>query len=78
MVFKITNYADRLLQDLKKLPGWPEKVKLMQENWIGRSEGVELSFTAEKTKRRNSCIYYKARYNLWGFLFSSCTRASIG
>lgn len=48
--FKITNYADRLLQDLKKLPGWPEKVKLMQENWIGRSEGVELSFTAEKTK----------------------------
>ncbi|ADL07538.1 leucine--tRNA ligase [Thermosediminibacter oceani] len=47
--FKITEYADQLLEDLKKLPGWPEKVKVMQENWIGRSEGVEVYFTAEKT-----------------------------
>ncbi|MBE0466032.1 MAG: leucine--tRNA ligase [Candidatus Desulforudis sp.] len=42
--FRITAYAERLLQDLKKLPGWPEKVKVMQENWIGRSEGAEISF----------------------------------
>jgi leucyl-tRNA synthetase len=47
--FKITDYADRLLQDLEKLPGWPEKVKTMQYNWIGRSEGVEFSFKAETT-----------------------------
>ncbi|NTW06022.1 MAG: leucine--tRNA ligase [Peptococcaceae bacterium] len=42
--FKITEYADRLLEDIKLLEGWPEKVKLMQENWIGRSEGAELEF----------------------------------
>ncbi|MTI83730.1 MAG: leucine--tRNA ligase [Firmicutes bacterium] len=45
--FKITDYADRLLADLKKLEGWPEKVKIMQENWIGRSEGSEIVFQAE-------------------------------
>lgn len=41
---KITAYADRLLEDLRLLEGWPEKVKVMQENWIGRSEGAEISF----------------------------------
>jgi leucyl-tRNA synthetase len=42
--FKITNYADRLLNGLEKLPGWPEPVKIMQRNWIGKSEGVEIKF----------------------------------
>ena len=42
--FKITDYADELLKDLEKIPGWPERVKVMQENWIGRSEGLEFSF----------------------------------
>ncbi len=45
--FRITAYADRLLQDLDKLQGWPEKVRIMQENWIGKSTGAEVRFQAE-------------------------------
>lgn len=41
---RIANYAERLLNDLDQLTGWPERVKLMQKNWIGRSEGSEITF----------------------------------
>ena len=44
---KITDYAQELLDDLDKLEGWPEKVRTMQSNWIGRSEGVNLSFNVD-------------------------------
>lgn len=47
--FKITDYADRLLNDLGKL-NWPEKIKKMQENWIGKSEGTEIFFKLEGSK----------------------------
>ncbi len=42
---KITDYAEELLNDLDKLPGWPDRVKLMQANWIGKSTGAYLEFT---------------------------------
>ncbi len=49
---KITAYADRLLDDLEKLEGWPERTRTMQRNWIGRSQGTQFSFAIDNSEER--------------------------
>lgn len=56
---KITAYAQELLDDLDKMDGWPEQVKAMQRNWIGRSEGVEMTF--QLADNENSFDIYTTR-----------------
>ncbi|MCH9031094.1 MAG: leucine--tRNA ligase, partial [candidate division Zixibacteria bacterium] len=51
--FKITEYADRLVDDLDKLSNWPENVKTMQREWIGRSWGGDIDFKVEETDLKN-------------------------
>ena len=54
---RITDYAEELLDQVKNgLPGWPERVRLMQENWIGKSEGVRFAFTHSITDARGQLI----------------------
>ncbi len=65
--FKITAYADRLLDDLDTLTGWPENVKKMQENWIGRSSGAEVVF---QTQDGDEIVVFTTRPDtLWGATF---------
>ncbi len=54
--FRITDYAQRLLNDLEKLDEWPERVKIMQKNWIGKSEGVEIDFKIEGYNETLKCF----------------------
>lgn len=64
---KITDYAEQLLNDLDKLSGWPERVKLMQENWIGRSTGAQVVF---KTGVGDDLPVFTTRPDtLWGATF---------
>ncbi len=51
---KITDYADQLLNDLDRLESWPEQVKTMQRNWIGRSEGVDIVFNVADSEEKLS------------------------
>ncbi|MEM8504872.1 MAG: leucine--tRNA ligase [Cyanobacteria bacterium P01_D01_bin.1] len=64
--FKITDYADQLLNDLDKLPGWPERVKTMQVNWIGKSKGAEVTFNTSAGPLE---IYTTRPDTLWGATF---------
>ncbi len=64
--FKITEYADRLIDDLDAID-WPESIKSMQRNWIGRSDGAEVTFTSEQG---DEIVVYTTRPDtLWGATF---------
>ena len=64
-VLKITDYADRLLYDLDKLPEWDETVKEMQRNWIGRSEGTEIIFSV-KGHKENITVFTTRADTIFG------------
>ena len=67
----ITKYADELLEDLDKLEGWPEQVRLMQKHWIGRSTGVRLSFTYEMDGKEQKLPVFTTRADtLFGVTFA--------
>ena len=67
--FKITAYAERLLQDLDKLTDWPERVKVMQRNWIGRSEGAEVDFPVAGDDALSIKVFTTRPDTLWGATF---------
>ncbi|MGB3518250.1 MAG: leucine--tRNA ligase, partial [Elainellaceae cyanobacterium] len=64
---KITDYAEQLLTDLQTLDGWPERVKLMQENWIGKSTGAEVTFKTEDGA--DLTVFTTRPDTLWGATF---------
>ena len=57
--FNITKFSNELLKDLNQLDGWPEKVKLMQQNWIGKSYGCEIKF--EILNQQNNITIFTTR-----------------
>lgn len=67
---RITDYADELLEDLDQLPGWPERVRTMQRNWIGRSYGSELTFDVEGLDEKVS-VFTTRPDTLYGATFMS-------
>ena len=68
--FKISNFSEELLDDLNQLDQWPEKVKTMQKNWIGKSFGCEIDFKIEGSEKVNSIKCYTTRPDtLFGFSF---------
>ena len=59
--FKISDYAQELLESLDNLPNWPEKVKTMQKNWIGRSEGASIMFSLENSPHLDKLEVFTTR-----------------
>ena len=66
---KITDYAEELLQDLEKLNEWPERVKIMQENWIGKSIGTNINFKINEFKKEKIQVFTTRPDTLFGVTY---------
>ena len=67
--FNITKFSDALLNDLDSLKGWPEKVKLMQKNWIGKSYGCEINFQINGFNNKNIIVFTTRPDTIFGASF---------
>ncbi len=66
---RITNYADELLKDLEKLDNWPERVKIMQDNWIGKSIGANINFNINTNPERKITVFTTRPDTLFGVTY---------
>jgi len=66
---KISKYSEKLLKSLDHLSGWPEKVKTMQKNWIGKSEGCEIKFKTDNNSSSEICIFTTRPDTIFGASF---------
>ncbi len=66
---RITNYADELLQDLEKLNNWPERVKIMQDNWIGKSIGTNINFNINTNPEEKITVFTTRPDTLFGVTY---------
>ncbi len=66
---RITNYADELLKDLEKLDNWPERVKIMQDNWIGKSIGTNISFNINTNPEKKISVFTTRPDTLFGVTY---------
>lgn len=67
--FKITDYAERLLEDLDKLPGWGDNVKTMQANWIGKSQGAIIKFKVKEVEGLEVPVYTTRPDTVYGITY---------
>ncbi len=67
--FNISKFSNELLEDLNKLDNWPEKVKLMQKNWIGKSIGCEINFETSESKKTNIKVFTTRPDTIFGASF---------
>ena len=63
--FKISNYSEELLQGLDEIGDWPENVKSMQENWIGKSSGVQFNLKIDGSELDFDVFTTQTRYIVW-------------
>ncbi len=66
---RITNYADELLKDLEKLDNWPERVKIMQDNWIGKSIGTNINFNIKTNPEKKITVFTTRPDTLFGVTY---------